>query len=202
MDNKESLKSLAISFDLKSGLSTDAASTRRYLSAMQGTFADTAAYREELDKHDALVYEFYELGIPPKAGEVAFGTSIVYPGMVGDEYFMTKGHFHTILDTGEVYYCLRGRGFMLMENPEGDWEARRLSPGAAVYVPPRFAHRSINVAADEPLVTFFAFPADAGHDYGTIETKGFRKLVVDRDGAATVIDNPAWGGGEDGPDSA
>jgi glucose-6-phosphate isomerase len=160
--DKESRRSLAVAFDLSTGLSTDADSTRRYLSAMEGMFADEAAYRAELDKDDTLVYEFYELGIPPNTGEVAFGTSIVYPGKVGDEYFMTKGHFHTVLETGEVYHCLRGRGLMLMENPEGAWEVRELCPGVAVYVPPRYAHRSINVAADEPLVTFFAFPADAG----------------------------------------
>ena len=81
---------------------------------------------------------------------------------------------------------------MLMENPEGDWESRELKPGWAVYVPPRYAHRSVNVSADEQLVTFFAFPGHAGHDYGTIETKGFRKLLVERDGKPTIIDNPKW----------
>ena len=25
---------------------------------------------------------------------------------------------------------------------------------------------------------FYTFAADAGHDYGTIETKGYRKLIV------------------------
>lgn len=194
--NKESLKSLAVAFDLQTGLSNDCQSTKRYLSAMPGMYADEAAYQARLEQNDDLVYEFYELGIPPNSGDVAFGTSIVYPGKVGDEYFMTKGHFHTVLETGEVYYCLRGRGRMLMENPEGQWEARELSPGLAVYVPPRYAHRSINVGADEPLVTFFAFPANAGHDYGTIETKGFRKLVVDRGGAAEIVDNPKWAGGD------
>jgi glucose-6-phosphate isomerase len=46
----------------------------------------------------------------------------------------------------------------------------------------------------EPLITFFAFPGDAGHDYGTIETKGFRKIVVDRDGEPELLDNPRWVG--------
>jgi NAD(P)-dependent dehydrogenase (short-subunit alcohol dehydrogenase family) len=55
------------------------------------------------------------------------------------------------------------------------------------------AVRSVNVSADGPLVTFFAFPGDAGHDYGTIESRGFSKIVVERDGRPEVIDNPAWG---------
>ncbi|MEZ4768912.1 MAG: glucose-6-phosphate isomerase family protein [Caldilineales bacterium] len=125
--------------------------------------------------------KFYDMGVPETAGDVAYGTGITYPGKVGDEYFMTKGHFH-VLDTAEVYYCLRGHGFMLMENPEGDWEAQELTPGKAVYVPGRYAHRSVNISPDEPLITFFAFPGHAGHDYGTIETQGFRKLIVQRDG--------------------
>lgn len=187
----ENFQSLAIPFDLKSGLSSARKSTTRHLSQMKGMYADTAAY-EAMLAEDPMVYEFYELGLPETSGNIAFGTSIVKPGKVGDEYFMTKGHFHTILDTGEVYYCLSGKGMMLMENPEGDWEVRELSPGVAVYVPGRYAHRSINTGSDEALVTFFAFRADAGHDYGTIETKGYRKLVVESDGKPAVIDNPKW----------
>lgn len=185
------MKSLAIPFDIETGLSTARATTKRRLSAMKGMYADRAAF-DSLAKSDPLVYEFIEMGLPESAAEVAFGTSIVYPGKVGDEYFMTKGHFHEILETAEVYYCLRGEGFMLMENPEGEWEARELRPGVAVYVPPRFAHRSINTGTRGPLITFFAFRGDAGHDYGTIETKGFRKLVVERNGRPALVDNPKW----------
>ena len=105
---------------------------------------------------------------------------------------MTKGHFHSILETAEVYYCLRGRGVMMMESPEGEWEVQQLAPGAAVYVPERYAHRSINTHPTDPLITFFAFRGDAGHDYRTIESQGFRKLVVDRTGKPEVIDNPRW----------
>ncbi|MCF7974240.1 MAG: glucose-6-phosphate isomerase [Phycisphaerae bacterium] len=186
------MRSLLTSFDLQTGLSPDRPSIQRRLSAMAGMFYNEARYAEMLAEEDSLIYEFYDMGVPAQAGEIAFGTSITYPGRVGDEYFMTKGHFHTILETGEVYYCLRGQGMMLMENPEGRWEAQSLTAGAAVYVPPRYAHRSINVSPTDPLVTFFAFRGDAGHDYGTIETKGFRKLVVDKAGRPDIIDNPRW----------
>ena len=120
---------------------------------------------------DPLVYEFYDLGVPETPLDVAYGTSVVYPGKVGDEYRMTKGHFHAVLETAEVYFCIRGHGLMLMENPEGDVEVQELEPGSAVYVPGRFAHRSVNVDPHEPLVTFFSLRADAGHDYGTLETR-------------------------------
>ncbi|MBX6381423.1 MAG: glucose-6-phosphate isomerase [Microbispora sp.] len=181
-------------FDLVSGLTADRPSLRRRLSDMAGMYADVEAARAQVEKDDVLVYEFYDMGVPETSGDVAYGTSITYPGKVGDEYHMTKGHFHSVLDTGEVYFCLRGSGYMLMENPEGDWQAAEFKPGQAVYVPRRYAHRSINTSATEPLITFFAFPGHAGHDYGTIETRGFRKLCVERDGKPVFIDNPRWAG--------
>lgn len=180
-----------LDFALGNGMSGTAKSTKRMLSQMKDMYADTAAAEAMLKQSDPLVYEFYELGAPEDAGDLAFGTSITYPGKVGNEYFMTKGHFHTILETAEVYYCLSGEGFMLTESPEGDVVLHALTPGKAVYVPKRYAHRSINTGVS-PLVTFFAFRGDAGHDYGTIETKGYRKLVVEEDGKPVMIDNPKW----------
>ena len=79
----------------------------------------------------------------------------------------------------------------MLESPEGDWDVQELTPGKALYVPKRYAHRSINIG-NEPLITFFAFRADAGHDYGTIESKGFRKLIVETDGKMEIINNPNW----------
>ena len=184
-------RGFTIDFDLKTGLSEMLNTGKRYLSEMEGMFADDAAYEALCSVGDKLVYEFHSMPIPEHEGDLAFGCSIVYPGKVGNEYFMTKGHFHTLLETAEVYYCLGGVGYMLMENPEGDWSALALAPGKAVYVPKRYAHRSVCVGG-EPLRTFFVFRADAGHDYGSIETKGYRKLIIEKDGQPAIIDNPKW----------
>ena len=105
---------------------------------------------------------------------------------------MTKGHFHTVLDTAEVYYCLKGDGAMVMETPEGQWSVEELHPGRVLYVPPRWAHRSVNTDLHEDLVMFFIYPANSGHDYGTIEQQGFRKLVLERDNRIQIVDNPRW----------
>lgn len=185
-------KAFLVDFALQGGLSSTANSTKRYLSQMKEMYSDTAAAEKELETGDPVVYEFYELGAPELPGDIAFGTSITYPGKVGNEYYMTKGHFHTILDTAEVYYVLQGTGYMMMENPEGDVDLVPLEPGKALYVPKRYAHRTINTG-NVPFVTFFAFRGDAGHDYGTIETKGYRKLLVEGpDGKPQMIDNPKW----------
>jgi glucose-6-phosphate isomerase len=166
--------------------------TIRTLSAMKGQYSNEAVFQSMLAKEDTPLYEVYEISRPLVAGELLHGLSIVHPGKVGNEYFMTKGHFHTVLETAEIYYCLNGRGLMVMENPEGKWALEELHPGRVLYVPPRWAHRSVNTGEREDLVTFFVYPGDAGHDYGTIEQQGFRKLVVEIDGQPQVVDNPRW----------
>lgn len=162
----------------------------RRLSALRGQFFDQDIYNTMLSAEDQLIYEVYEIKRPEKAGELIMGVSVVHPGKVGKEFFMTKGHFHSILDTAEVYYCLRGEGYMVMETPDGDTSVEPLSPGKVLYVPPRWAHRSVCTSRQEDLVTFFAYPGNAGHDYGTIERQGFRKLVIEGEDGPQIIDNP------------
>ena len=81
---------------------------------------------------------------------------------------------------------------MLSENKLGDWLTIELLPGRVCYVANGYAHRSINVSSDEPLITLFVYRADAGHDYATIETKGYRKLIIEQDGKPEIADNPKW----------
>lgn len=191
MNNFDWERGFVLDLDLISGLSRQADTTKRRLSQMKGMFYDQTAYEQMLEQDDPLVYEFYELGCPERPGELAFGSTVLYPGTVGDEFFMTKGHFHTELMTAEVYYTLSGEGCMLLENMEGDWRVLDMKPGQAVYVPRGYAHRTINTG-DQPLIVLFAFDADAGHDYGTIETKGYRQLVVKGSDGVQIVSNPKW----------
>jgi glucose-6-phosphate isomerase len=163
----------------------------RKLSSMNGQYYDKEAYDLMLQREDTLVYEVYEKLVPEIPGELIQGLSIVHPGKVGNEYFMTKGHFHSVIDTGELYYCLQGHGHMMMETHEGDWALEEMVSNRAVYVPGRWAHRSINIG-NVDLIMLFVYPANAGHDYGTIESKSFRKMVINQDGRAVILDNPKW----------
>lgn len=183
--------SFPVDFDLTTGFSKTAETTKRYLSQMKDMFLDQAEVNKILASGDPVIYEFHELGCPEREGDLAFGTTILYPGKIGDEYYFTKGHFHKILETAEVYYALAGEGYMVMENPEGDCIEMPLKKGIAVYVPRRYAHRTVNTG-NVPLILFYVFDADAGHDYGTIETRGYHKLVVEKDGRPAVTDNPNW----------
>jgi glucose-6-phosphate isomerase, archaeal len=162
---------------------------QRRLSALRGQYADSSAFEQLVAAGDPVVYEVYEMLRPETAGDLRSGLSVVHPGRVGDEFYMTKGHFHKVIDTAEIYYGVKGRGLLLMEDTGGEWAVEEIAAGQPVYVPPGWAHRSINIGAGEDLVTFFVYPAHAGHDYGTIERRGFRKRVL-RDGQGyRIADN-------------
>ena len=182
-------KGFVVDFDLETGRSAKAEPIKRTLSQMKDFFMEPEVAEEILKEEDPLIYEYHDLGGPDREGDLAFGTTILYPGKVGNEYFLTKGHFHTILDTAEIYYALQGEGVMVMENMEGDTVEKFLRRGEVVYVPRGYAHRTVNTGK-APFVLFYTFAADAGHDYGTIEKNGYSKCIVEKEGKAVVIDNP------------
>ncbi len=158
----------------------------RRASDMRGYYADAAALERLILRHnDPVHYEVFEKKILEERGHLLFCVSRLQPGLVGEECFMTKGHYHSVRGTAEVYLCLRGRGYMLMKTAGGECVAEPMSRGRTVYVPPGWAHRSIN-AGSEPLVSFCVYPAEAGHNYGDIETEGFPKRFYIIDGTAVV----------------
>jgi glucose-6-phosphate isomerase len=192
MEATTRIDSFSFSVDPSSGVITPHDNLiQRRLSHMKGMFVDEPATKAVLEREDTLLYEVYEVRVPDESGHLLVCTSITYPGKVGDEYFMTKGHFHENIATAEVYYCLRGQGLMMMESDRGDWKAEPMTQGRVIYVPPFYAHRSINTGQD-PLISFCVYPGGAGHDYGSIETRGFRKLVLERNGNPKIEDNPKW----------
>jgi glucose-6-phosphate isomerase len=184
----------SVGWDPQNGIMDDPDNhIERFLSKVASMFADPKAADTCLkETGDVLVYEVYEKKIPHRDGELQFCTSITHPGKIGGEYFMTKGHFHARRDTAEIYYCLRGKGYMLMELETGEHVLEEMSPGRAVYVPAYYAHRTINTG-NELLISLAIYPGDAGHDYGSIETSGFKHLVVERKGKPQVIENPEYG---------
>jgi glucose-6-phosphate isomerase len=157
----------------------------RRASDMRGYYRDEAALKRLIAQGDPVHYEVFEKDIPEQYGHLLLCISKLYPGRVGDECFMTKGHYHTISGTAEVYLCIRGRGYMMMKTADGWCEAEAMRRNRMVYVPPHWAHRSINTG-DEPLVSFCVYPGDAGHNYGDIATEGFPKRVFIRNGQESI----------------
>jgi glucose-6-phosphate isomerase, archaeal len=67
----------------------------RRASVMRGYYADQAALERLIVEHnDPLHYETFEMDVPEEPGQLVFGLSRLRPGLVGNECFMTKGHYH------------------------------------------------------------------------------------------------------------
>lgn len=180
------IEPFGVQLDLVEGLMENPTRrTERRASAMRGHYRDPTALEEIISGGDPLHYEVLEVPVPEETGQLMFCISRLLPGTVGDECFMTKGHYHTRLNTGEIYLALRGQGLMMMKTPVGECRWEEFRPGRMVYVPPYWGHRSINTG-NEPLVSFCVYPGEAGHNYGDIESEGFPKRAYLRSGSLVV----------------
>lgn len=181
----------ALALDFTSGkLEPATTHITRHLSHMRNMYIDSAAEQAVLTREDPLIYEVYQYDVPNENGQLISCTTILYPGRIGDEYYMTKGHYHEKADTGEIYLGLRGNGKLLMQ--VGDqFSALDMGPGTVAYVPPYWAHRTVNTG-DEPFIFFAVYPADAGHNYGTIEQEGFQQIILEKQGNPVIVPSPRW----------
>ncbi len=176
-----------IDMDLQQGVMKGPhARVTRLASSMRGHYRDTHALEALIAQGDPVHYEVFEYAIPEQPGHLKFCISSTMPGTVGGECFMTKGHYHEVPGTAEIYLCLRGEGWMLMKLPDGTAAHEPFLPGRMVYVPPFWAHRTVNTG-DEPLVSFCVYPGEAGHNYGDIEKEGFPERVWKRAGRAEIL---------------
>jgi glucose-6-phosphate isomerase, archaeal len=173
--------------DLASGrLDPELDVTERRLSDMPGMYVE-GGERED----DPLIYRVYGIPVPATTGNVLSSTTVIEVGTVGQEYFMTKGHFHEVRDRAEIYVGLAGEGRLVMATEDGAHAVEPMLRGTVNYVPGGWAHRSVNVG-DEPLVFFAAYVGDAGHDYATIEANGFPVLIVRGENGPEVVENPRY----------
>ena len=165
--------------------------TGRYtkrLSELRGFYQDGAALERAVAADgDPVAYEVIEYR--KAESDLAFGTTIMWPGRVGREFFMTRGHLHLRRECGETYYTQSGEGVLLLDSRDGETRAIEMRPGICAFIPPDWAHRSINTGSDKLVFVWFC-QTDAGHDYGQIKTHGMRKLVVADKGGHALADNP------------
>lgn len=156
------------------------------IGALAHVFQDEAA-RLSMDS-DKVVYsvEYWRPVAEGTEGGLYWGNSTVFPGMVGEEYFMTRGHFHNIRERAEYYATVSGTGLLLMMDEQRKAVAQEMAPGSTHYIPGRTAHRVINVG-EVPLRFLACWPSDAGHDYATIDEHGFSVRVMRRNGRPEIV---------------
>ncbi|MBI2914738.1 MAG: cupin domain-containing protein [Firmicutes bacterium] len=137
--------------------------TRR-LSDLASCFRSHDLLTGALAEGDPVVYEVYENPVSGLAGELMYAVTVVFPGQVGSDPFMTRGHRHTEPDGGEIVFTLAGRGALLCCT-SGDSQVLKLEPGNIAYAPSGWAHRAVNLGGSK-LIFLSICSADVGHDYG------------------------------------
>lgn len=158
----------------------------RLLKDLDGVFQDKAAF-DLMDKN-TVIYQVSSY-MPVKEltpGGLFMGITTLFPGKVGQEYYMTKGHFHANSDRAEFYWGVEGEGILILMDEQRNVWAERMFPGSLHYIPGKVAHRVANIGYRK-LVFSACWPSDAGHDYGTIATQGFARRLMDINGVPTLL---------------
>lgn len=160
--------------------------TVKTLGQMRGLF-QSMKHWERIDPN-TIVYRVKWCAPIPEGteGGLFWGTTAIEPGRVGDEYFMTSGHFHAKRQRAEYYSCIEGVGVLIMMNVFRQTWTEPMSAGTLHYIPLNVAHRVANTG-QSPLRFVACWPSDAGHDYESIRQEGFGVRLVARKGRPVVM---------------
>ena len=168
-----------ISLDVSTGslLPSGPTLTRR-LSDLQGCFKNTEAWQQEVNYGNPIVYQVVSSVVPEIPRELPQSVTTIFPDNRDGQLYMTKGHQHPD-PQGEIYYGLAGTGGIIMfDGKQTSWID--ITPGKIGYIPPGWAHRSINTGTSE--YKFLAvYPGSAGHDYQWVLKNGMGLRVFTKD---------------------
>lgn len=161
----------------------------RKLGDLKGVFRDHAAW-DSMDPAQ-LIYrvQMFRPVAEGAVGGLFWGTTFVEPGLVGDEYFMTKGHFHALRDRSEYYVTTGGEGALILMDESRQTRFEPMQPGSVHYIPSGHAHRVANTGS--AVLSFLAcWPSDAGHDYQSVLDHGFSARLRRVNGSPQLILEP------------
>ena len=115
-----------------------------------------SSFLEKLSE-DAIIYKVYITDY----GDFEEGLTMINPGTVGKEFFMTKGHKHK-KDSPEIYILIKGKGKLIIQ--ENSTKIIDLKKNVYYHIPGTSGHRLVNVG-EEPLEVLTIYGKNAGHDY-------------------------------------
>lgn len=163
------------------------------VSQLHGIFHDEAALQGMDPESSVYQVEWWEPVAKGEEGGLLWGSTTVEPGLVGDEYFMTRGHFHAIRNRAEYYCTIRGEGLLVLMDESRKTRVETMFPGSIHYIAGGLAHRVVNTG-DVALSFWACWPSDAGHDYKAVGRNGFSARVLQRNGEPVVVPDHANGG--------
>lgn len=135
---------------------------------------------------ETVIYEHIVKEADPKEGRLNWGHITLYPGQVKDQYFCTKGHFHTNPEAEEYLLCMQGDGLIMYLSKDGECWCEELEEASLHKVPAGIARRLINIG-DEPLMLSQCTPSNAGFDFDSIDEHPFPCHVYDDDGELAIL---------------
>jgi glucose-6-phosphate isomerase len=115
------------------------------------------SYKTKLEKQNPVIYKVYIKDY----GDFEEGLTIINPGIVGKEYFMTKGHRH-IKVAPEIYILIAGKGKLIIQ--EKTTKIIDMKKNKLYHIPGKSGHRLVNVGK-APLEVLTIYGKNAGHDY-------------------------------------
>lgn len=137
-------------------------------------YHEVASLYERPREDDPVVYEVYVHDEGPAIkGNLLWGLTCMKPVDSNGECNMTHGHFHEDLDCAEYYFCLHGKGLLLLMDEQGKTWAERMFEGSLHHIDGRIAHRCVNTSATEELWIGACWPTVSGHNYDAIERHEF-----------------------------
>lgn len=174
--------------DLARGVMTGEAiiENRKTLGDLANVFHDHAAHATFDPAGEIYRVRSWMPVVSGTEGGLFLGMTVLQPGKVGDEYFMTHGHFHANPTRAEYYATVSGSGMLIRMDRERRTWGEPMAPGSLHYIQGEHAHRVANTGS-VPLVFWACWGSDAGYDYETIAEHGFGARLVEREGQPMFI---------------
>jgi glucose-6-phosphate isomerase len=166
----------------------EAQKSEKTIATMRDLFEDSEA--AHLMAPDRVVYrvQWWAPVAEGTEGGLFWGTTVVEAGRVGQEYFMTHGHFHAKPSRTEFYGTVEGRGTLILMDTDRKTWIEEMTPGSLHHIAPGIGHRVANTG-ETPLRFIACWPSDAGYDYEIVRKYGFGSRLLAVDGVPTLVRN-------------
>jgi glucose-6-phosphate isomerase len=124
--------------------------------------------------------------------------TVLHPGMIGQEYSKTYGHYHVGEGT-EVYKILSGTSLLLIQKPNFNFEEVeavrfiKLTAGQSFETPSGWGHTLINISNTPVIMLDHRIPS-VDHLYSVFaKKKGPAYYVIEKDGQMKLEANSNYG---------
>jgi len=124
----------------------------RKLKDMKDRYKDSSGIRGNL-----IIYNVYIRNLD----NFELGLTVINPGNINGEYFMTKGHRHK-KKSEEIYILRKGKGKLLLEGKKS--QIVDMKNGEIYIIPGNSGHRLINTG-NKKMEVLTVYNRNAGHDY-------------------------------------